>query len=145
MVSLNFLPNPCYCSKGKSGEAVLLCSLVLTKTMKSVILSDGNSDTNPWNSLRFFSLLVGTLRAHLCFIPLPSLGVLIQVLIHWLGYPLTLVLLLVCCFFLYLHLSRHFFLICCVTFVKMGWIVINYDSCIMITTTLIYGTKKWPL
>lgn len=73
--------------------------------------------------------------------PSLSWGV-IRVLIYWLGYPITLVLLLVCCLFLYLHLSRHFFFICCITSVKMAWIVINYDYCFVLTTTLTYGKKN---
>lgn len=81
-VSLRFA-EPRYCRKGKNGGPVLKCLYVplfwvVTKTMRSVILSDGNCDTNPWNSLGFFSLSTGTLRGHLCFITLHSLGVLSQ-------------------------------------------------------------------
>lgn len=54
---------------------LVLLFWVVTKTIRSVILSDGNCDTNPWNSLGF-SLSAGTLRGHLCFITLPSLGLL---------------------------------------------------------------------
>lgn len=149
MVSLSFA-RPCYCSKGRNAGPVLkcVCSFVLGG-------DQNHEECDPWwwelwhKSLEFTGVFLfirrATERSPVFYNPSLSQDI-IRVLTHCLGYPITLVLLLVCCFFLYLLLSRlSFSLICCVTFVKMKWIVINYEYSFMLTTTLTYGKKKWPV